>query len=80
MINNIFVFQIENLDLLLAKLTLSFPNLEYLSLLGNPACPDQLSSSKYSDADYQKYRYTVSQILLLIYIRSISIVQISCDK
>lgn len=46
----------ENLDLLLTKLSLCFPNLEYLSLLGNPACPCHLLSLEYSEYDYLKYR------------------------
>ncbi|XP_013068400.2 leucine-rich melanocyte differentiation-associated protein-like isoform X1 [Biomphalaria glabrata] len=44
---------------LLDKLVASFPNLTYLSLLGNEACPDQLSSSEKDDEDYQRYRYYV---------------------
>ncbi|XP_053680235.1 leucine-rich melanocyte differentiation-associated protein-like [Anopheles nili] len=46
----------RNLDLLLTKLSLCFPNLEYLSLLGNPACPCHLLNLKYTEYDYQKYR------------------------
>ncbi|XP_058057308.1 leucine-rich melanocyte differentiation-associated protein-like [Anopheles bellator] len=46
----------KNLDLLLTKLSLCFPNLEYLSLLGNPACPCHLLNLKYTEYDYQKYR------------------------
>uniref|UniRef100_A0A8W7Q4Z8 U2A'/phosphoprotein 32 family A C-terminal domain-containing protein n=1 Tax=Anopheles coluzzii TaxID=1518534 RepID=A0A8W7Q4Z8_ANOCL len=46
----------KNLDLLLTKLSLCFPELEYLSLLGNPACPCHLLNLKYTEYDYQKYR------------------------
>lgn len=52
----------ENLDLLLTKLSLCFPNLEYLSLLGNPACPCHFLNLKYSEYDYLKYRlYIIRQ-------------------
>ncbi|XP_058813367.1 leucine-rich melanocyte differentiation-associated protein [Topomyia yanbarensis] len=53
----------ENLDLLLTKLSLCFPNLEYLSLLGNPACPSHLLSLKYSEYDYLKYRLYIIRYL-----------------
>ncbi|XP_050083155.1 leucine-rich melanocyte differentiation-associated protein-like [Anopheles aquasalis] len=53
----------KNLDLLLTKLSLCFPNLEYLSLLGNPACPCHLLNLKYTEYDYQKYRlYIIRQL------------------
>jgi len=48
-----------DLELLLLKLKHSYPRLHYLSLLGNPACPDQLSSTDKDDEDYQRYRYYV---------------------
>lgn len=38
------------------------PNIEYLSLLGNPACPDQLSgaeATKNPADDYQHYRFVI---------------------
>ncbi|PWA25925.1 hypothetical protein CCH79_00001715 [Gambusia affinis] len=35
------------------------PSLEYLSLLGNEACPNQLVSLDKDDDDYQRYRYFV---------------------
>ena len=35
------------------------PNLKYLSLLGNPLCPDRLSNENLRDIDYQVYRYRV---------------------
>nr|XP_029715967.1 LOW QUALITY PROTEIN: leucine-rich melanocyte differentiation-associated protein-like [Aedes albopictus] len=53
----------ENLDLLLTKLSLCFPNLEYLSLLGNPACPCHLLNLKYSEYDYLKYRLYIIRYL-----------------
>lgn len=41
------------------------PNIEYLSLLGNPACPDQLSAAgpettNNPQDDYQHYRFVLS--------------------
>ncbi|GLD65117.1 leucine-rich melanocyte differentiation-associated protein, partial [Lates japonicus] len=33
------------------------PSLEYLSLLGNEACPNQLVSPDKDEDDYQRYRY-----------------------
>ncbi|KAH9374863.1 hypothetical protein HPB48_015303 [Haemaphysalis longicornis] len=37
-----------------------YPSLTFLSLLGNPACPDQISNpDKDDDDDYQRYRYFV---------------------
>ncbi|XP_076459871.1 leucine-rich melanocyte differentiation-associated protein-like isoform X2 [Babylonia areolata] len=49
----------ENLDPLLHQLKEKFPQLHYLSLLGNIACPNQLSSSEKDEEDYQRYRYYV---------------------
>ncbi|ELU12247.1 hypothetical protein CAPTEDRAFT_174488 [Capitella teleta] len=49
-----------NLDALLDQLSPSkFPALTYLSLLGNKACPNQLSSAENSDDDYIRYRLYV---------------------
>ncbi|GFO38127.1 leucine-rich repeat-containing protein c10orf11-like protein [Plakobranchus ocellatus] len=50
---------LTNLNSLIEKLAQKFPNLTYLSLLGNQACPNQLSSSEKDDEDYQRYRYYV---------------------
>ncbi|XP_041363625.1 leucine-rich melanocyte differentiation-associated protein-like isoform X2 [Gigantopelta aegis] len=51
--------KITDLNILLEKLKSSLPNLTYLSLLGNTACPNQLSCSDKDDDDYQRYRYHV---------------------
>ncbi|KAK6187974.1 hypothetical protein SNE40_005888 [Patella caerulea] len=51
--------KINNLDALLDKLQNNLPDLRYLSLLGNTACPNQLSSSEKDDDDYRRYRYYV---------------------
>ncbi|KAK2167950.1 hypothetical protein NP493_1252g00018 [Ridgeia piscesae] len=47
------------LERLLDILSKQLPSLKYLSLLGNPACPDQLSSADSSDEDYEQYRIFV---------------------
>lgn len=50
---------INNLDLLLTKVSHQLPSLRYLSLLGNKACPNQLSDRDKDEEDYQRYRYYV---------------------
>uniref|UniRef100_A0A0F8ANN2 Leucine-rich repeat-containing protein n=1 Tax=Larimichthys crocea TaxID=215358 RepID=A0A0F8ANN2_LARCR len=54
--------ELEELALLehLADVT---PSLEYLSLLGNEACPNQLVSPDKDEDDYQRYRYFVLHML-----------------
>ncbi|KAK7112631.1 leucine-rich melanocyte differentiation-associated protein-like isoform X2 [Littorina saxatilis] len=47
------------LEPLMQQLKLRFPQLSYLSLLGNAACPNQLSSTEKDEEDYQRYRYYV---------------------
>lgn len=47
------------------------PNIEYLSLLGNPACPDQLSAAgpettNNPQEDYQHYRFVLLCMQLCI--------------
>jgi hypothetical protein len=44
---------------LMDKLALCTPSLTYLSLLGNQACPNQLSSMDKDDDDYRRYRLYV---------------------
>lgn len=44
---------------LLDNLAENLPALTYLSLLGNTACPNQLSSPDNNEEDYQRYRYYV---------------------
>ncbi|XP_074647861.1 leucine-rich melanocyte differentiation-associated protein-like [Tubulanus polymorphus] len=48
--------QISDLDVLIDKIRTSLPSLTYISLLGNLACPNQLSNIEKDDDDYQKYR------------------------
>lgn len=50
---------IENLEIFLIKIKDSFPELTYLSMLGNAACPNQLTSLDNDEDDYQRYRYYV---------------------
>ncbi|BFZ02952.1 hypothetical protein BsWGS_05991 [Bradybaena similaris] len=51
--------KLRDLNGLLQQLVDKLPNLTYLSLLGNEACPNQLSCSDKDDEDYQRYRYYV---------------------
>ncbi|XP_075114085.1 leucine-rich melanocyte differentiation-associated protein [Leptodactylus fuscus] len=51
--------KISELDYLLDSLVTSAPALEYLSLLGNQACPNELVSIEKDEDDYQRYRYFV---------------------
>lgn len=45
--------------LLVTTLKRSTPSLRYLSLLGNPSCPDQLTTDDVDESDYQLYRYFI---------------------
>ncbi|XP_073451298.1 leucine-rich melanocyte differentiation-associated protein [Aquarana catesbeiana] len=51
--------QLTELDHFLDSLAVSAPSLEYLSLLGNQACPNELVSKEKDEDDYQRYRYFV---------------------
>ncbi|XP_053889259.1 leucine-rich melanocyte differentiation-associated protein [Malaclemys terrapin pileata] len=51
--------QITDLETLLDHLADVVPSLEYLSLLGNMACPNELVSKDKDEDDYQRYRYFV---------------------
>ncbi|CAM4602012.1 unnamed protein product [Caretta caretta] len=48
-----------DLESLLDHLADVVPSLEYLSLLGNMACPNELVSKDKDEDDYQRYRYFV---------------------
>lgn len=54
---------ISNLELLLTKVSHNLPALYYLSLLGNIACPNQLSDADKDEEDYQRYRHYVLHCL-----------------
>ncbi|XP_062831944.1 leucine-rich melanocyte differentiation-associated protein isoform X1 [Anolis carolinensis] len=51
--------QISELESLLDHLSEVVPALEYLSLLGNTACPNELVCKDKDEGDYQRYRYFV---------------------
>ncbi|XP_060238093.1 leucine-rich melanocyte differentiation-associated protein isoform X4 [Meriones unguiculatus] len=51
--------QISDLENLLDHLAKVTPALEYLSLLGNVACPNELVSLEKDEEDYKRYRYFV---------------------
>ncbi|KAK5649274.1 hypothetical protein RI129_000303 [Pyrocoelia pectoralis] len=50
---------INDIELLITKIIHNLPTLTYLSLLGNKACPNQLSDIDKDEEDYQRYRYYV---------------------
>ncbi|XP_062959137.1 leucine-rich melanocyte differentiation-associated protein isoform X3 [Cynocephalus volans] len=55
--------QITNLECLLDHLAEVTPALEYLSLLGNVACPNELVSLENDEEDYRRYRLPVRMSL-----------------
>ncbi|KRT81612.1 hypothetical protein AMK59_6342, partial [Oryctes borbonicus] len=48
-----------DIEMLLRKISKYLPSVTYLSLLGNKACPNQLSDITNDEEDYQRYRYYV---------------------
>lgn len=48
-----------DLERLVSMLHQCYPKLTFLSLLGNPACPDQITNPEKDEDDYQRYRYYV---------------------
>eukprot|EP00058_Branchiostoma_floridae_P010647 XP_002596135.1 hypothetical protein BRAFLDRAFT_118041 [Branchiostoma floridae] len=52
-----WVLYITDLEDFLNKVDTSCPNLTYLSLLGNVACPNELSAEDKDEEDYQRYSY-----------------------
>ncbi|ESO85812.1 hypothetical protein LOTGIDRAFT_130337, partial [Lottia gigantea] len=68
--------KICDLDKLLDKLHNNAPNIKYLSLLGNTACPNQLSSLDKDDDDYRRYRcYVIYRLPKLQFLDSSPIKQ-----
>ncbi|XP_075910928.1 leucine-rich melanocyte differentiation-associated protein isoform X2 [Petromyzon marinus] len=55
--------RVRELRPLLETLAVSTPALRYLSLLGNAACPNELSGMEWGDADYRIYRCAVVKAL-----------------
>ncbi|KAK3855865.1 hypothetical protein Pcinc_037760 [Petrolisthes cinctipes] len=51
--------KVTDLERLLDQICERLPNLRYLSLLGNEACPDQLTSADKDEKDYRCYRLYV---------------------
>ncbi|KAF3708172.1 Leucine-rich melanocyte differentiation-associated protein [Channa argus] len=51
--------QLTDIEVLLEHLADVTPSLQYLSLLGNEACPNQLVDPDKDEDDYQRYRYFV---------------------
>ncbi|KFO90925.1 Leucine-rich repeat-containing protein C10orf11, partial [Buceros rhinoceros silvestris] len=52
-------FQRNTCKMLLDHLADVVPSLQYLSLLGNMACPNELVCKENDEDDYQRYRYFV---------------------
>ncbi|NXT48782.1 LRMDA protein, partial [Pluvianellus socialis] len=52
-------FQRNTYKILLDHLAEVVPSLQYLSLLGNMACPNELVCKEKDEDDYQRYRYFV---------------------
>ncbi|NXL11912.1 LRMDA protein, partial [Mesembrinibis cayennensis] len=52
-------FQRNTCKILLDHLAQVVPSLQYLSLLGNMACPNELVCKEKDEDDYQRYRYFV---------------------
>lgn len=50
---------ITDIEQLVVKISQNLRSISYLSLLGNQACPNQLTSLENDEADYQRYRYFV---------------------
>ncbi|KAH7637717.1 leucine-rich repeat-containing protein [Dermatophagoides farinae] len=66
--------KLTDLERFLNEITLKLPSLTYLSMLGNPACPDQLSSSEHDDKDYSRYRsYVIHRMPQLKFLDSTQI-------
>ncbi|EFN84386.1 Leucine-rich repeat-containing protein C10orf11-like protein [Harpegnathos saltator] len=56
--------KISNIDGALDKIQECCPNVEYVSLLGNPGCPDQLTNPMSTDEDdYERYRLYAIHVL-----------------
>lgn len=51
--------KISTLSNLLQNLVANLPALRYLSMLGNIACPNQLSDHEKDEEDYRRYRFYV---------------------
>lgn len=50
------VYQLTNLESFIEQVEEKLPKLSYLSLLGNEACPNQLSNCQHDEDDYKRYR------------------------
>lgn len=67
---------ITNIDGLLENVCQKLPALRFLSLLGNLACPNELSSSEKDEDDYRRYRlYVLYKLPNLKFLDSRSVTQ-----
>ncbi|XP_042239643.1 leucine-rich melanocyte differentiation-associated protein-like [Homarus americanus] len=63
--------KVTNLEKLVEQIRERLPNLRYLSLLGNEACPDQLSCADKDEKDYRRYRlYVLNRLPTLKFLDS----------
>ncbi|XP_069188377.1 leucine-rich melanocyte differentiation-associated protein [Procambarus clarkii] len=66
--------KVTNLEKLVEQIRERLPNLRYLSLLGNEACPDQLSLADKDEKDYKRYRlYVLNHLKTLKFLDSTSV-------
>lgn len=68
--------QIEDIHIFIDKVKSLFPNLVYLSLLGNKACPNQLIDENKDEYDYSRYRkYVIYRLSKLKFLDSYQVTQ-----
>lgn len=60
--------QINDIEKLIQQIRNNLPVLTYLSLLGNKACPNKLSSDDKDEEDYQRYRFKTKREKIYIFI------------
>lgn len=62
------LWHITELESLLDHLAEVVPSLQYLSLLGNMACPNELVCKEKDEDDYQRYRSVFSLVDMIKYV------------
>lgn len=67
---------IEDIHVFIDKVKILFPNLNYLSLLGNKACPNQLIDENKDEYDYSRYRkYVIYRLKNLKFLDNYQVTQ-----
>ena len=59
--------EIKDIHLFIDKTKVMFPKLNYLSMLGNVACPNQLVDPSKDEYDYSRYRFFNFYTIYLTY-------------